>query len=175
MKQTTNYGLNLMETADYLSVMPLNENSEKLDTALKALTNITAGKLMIATGSYTGTGTRVVSILTPGFTPKAMLLRQASGTWDQTHDAQWWLGSDIPVSYRITASSDTPPGTYEPGEQFDATISTTIEFRAKLGSLSWQIPDIPQEYYDVTSDGGSTAVKNSRNISFEWIAFGVAE
>lgn len=175
MKQTTNFGLNLMEAADLLSAKPLNKNAEKIDAALKALTNITAGKLMIATGSYTGTGTRAVSILTPGFTPKAMLLRQVKENWNDIAGSCWWLGSNIQTAYKITARSDTPPGTYEPGEQFDANISTTIEFRAKMGSLSWQIPDIPQEYYDVTSDGGPTAVKNSRNMTYEWIAFGVAE
>lgn len=175
MKQTENYGLNLLELSDPLSLKPLNENAEKIDAALKAQAEVTAGKLMMATGYYTGNDSRSVTIWTPGFTPKAMLLRKKSSEWHGGESTHWWLGSDIPITYKITAASDTPPGTYEPGEQFDATISATITFAADSGSLTWSIPDIPQEYYDVTSDSGPGAMSNSKDTSYEWIAFGTAE
>lgn len=176
MKQTENYNLNLLEMSDQFSLKPLNDNSEKIEAALKAQAEVAAGKLMMATGSYTGNGTRSVTIQTPGFTPKAMLLRRARNDWGhEEYVEHWWLGSDIPTTYMITATSDTPPGTYEPGEQFDATISATISFVADSGSLTWSIPDIPQEYYDVTSDSGPGAMSNSKDTSYEWIAFGSAE
>lgn len=176
MKQTENYSLNLLELSDPLSLKPLNENAEKIDAALKAQAEAAAGKLMMATGRYTGSGTRSVTIQTPGFTPRALMLRKARNDWGyEEYVAHWWLGSDIPITYGITATSDTPPGTYEPGEQFDATISATISFAADSGSLTWSIPDIPQKYYDVTADGGPWAMSNSKATSYEWIAFGTAE
>ena len=175
MKKTGTYELNLMESSDLMSARPLNENAEKIDAALKAQAETAAGKLMMATGSYTGSGTRSVTIQTPGFRPKALMLRRAANGWYGAEDAYWWLGSDVPTTYNITAASDTPPGTYEPGDQFNATIRTTISFTADSGSLAWSIPDLPQEYYDVTSDGGPAALMNSKATSYEWIALGTAE
>lgn len=176
MKQTENYGLNLLELSDPLSLKPLNENAEKIDAALKAQAEVAAGKLMMATGCYTGNGTRSVTIQTSGFTPRALMLRKSlTAKWGNYNDTHWWLGSDISITYGITATSDTPPGTYEPGEQFDAKISAAISFVADSGSLTWSIPDLPQEYYDVTSDSGPGAMSNSKDTSYEWIAFGTAE
>lgn len=175
MKKTGTYELNLMESSDLMSAKPLNENAEKIDAALKAQAETAAGKLMMAAGRYTGSGTRSVTIQTPGFRPKALMLRRAVNGWDGAEDAYWWLGSDVPATYNITAASDTPPDGYEPGEQFTATIRTTISFTADSGSLTWLIPDIPQEYYDVTSDGGPAALMNSRGVTYEWIALGTAQ
>ena len=175
MKQTTTYGLNLMESSDLLSAKPLNENAEKIDAVLAAQAEIVAGKLMMATGSYTGDGTRSVIIQTDGFTPKVLLLRKVDETRNDTTSLYWWIGVDVPIAYSITAKSDTPPGTYEPGEQFEATIRAEISFAAEDGSLSWVIPDLPQEYYDVVSDGGPAAAGNQTAARYEWIAFGVAQ
>lgn len=167
MKKTGAYRLNLMESLDVLSAKPLNENAEKIENALAAQESALSGKLMMAAGCYTGTGTRSVTVPTPGFTPRAMLLRRTSGS-----ELQWWIGSDIPGKYNITARSDVPSYGYEPGEQFDDTISTTISFQAATGSLNWSIPEISEKYYDVTSDGGPAVMWNGKNTVYEWIAFG---
>ncbi len=176
MKKTEHFSLNLMEAADILSAKPLNENTSKIDAVLKAQADTAAGKIMLATGRYTGTGGRTVTLLTPGFKPLAMLLRRVSNlSWGNEYGTCWWLGNDIPVGYTIIGASDSPHYGYEPGETYMAGIETTISFSAEHGKLTWSIPDIPQEYYGVTADGGPAAISNDRGISYEWIAFGTAK
>lgn len=59
MQQTEIYKFNLMESSDKFEPAPLNENAEKMEAALTALTKNIAqcGNCKISTGSYTGTGT----------------------------------------------------------------------------------------------------------------------
>ena len=168
MKYTANFGFNLMEAGDLLSAKPLNENAEKVDGVLQAHAAELAGKLMMAAGKYTGDGRRKVSVQTPGFTPKAMLLRGLSTD-------VWWIGGDHNGNYRITAASDTPHYPYEPGEQYEAEIQATISFVSENGKLSWSIPAIPSEYYDVTADGGPERMYNADGRDYTWIVFGTAE
>lgn len=175
MKQTKNYLLNLMEVVDVLSAKPLNENAEKIEEALLAQQNAIAGKLMMATGSYTGNGKRSVTIQTPGFQAKALLLRERYSGWPQSTNISLWLGQNIDTGYLIAAASNNPPYQYEPGEQFEIRITATIKFEAKTGELKWSIPGIPDKYYDVTTDGGPSAMNNENGTTYEWIAFGTAE
>lgn len=176
MRQTENFGLSLIETADVLSPKPLNENTEKIDAALAAQAEKIAGKLMLATGSYTGTGTRSVAIQTLGFKPKALILRRArDSNWIIQQDQSLWLGTDVRITYKLVASSSKPPYGYEPGEQFETMIAADIAFEAEHGQLAWSIPDVPSAYYDVTTDDGPTAINNAKGAPYEWIAFGVAE
>ena len=176
MRQTENFGLSLIETADMLSPKPLNENTEKIDAALAAQAEAIAGKLMMATGSYTGSGTRSVTIQTPGFTPKALIVRKARDiNWINQQDQSLWLGANVHIAYNLVASSNEPPYGYEPDEQFETMIAADIAFVAAPGQLAWSIPDVPQEYYDVTTDGGPAAINNAKGAVYEWIAFGVAE
>lgn len=176
MRQTEHFGLSLIETADMLSLKPLNENTEKIDAALAAQAEAIAGKLMMATGSYTGTGTRSVTIQTPGFTPKALIVRKArASNWINQQDQSLWLGADVRITYKLVASSNEPPSGYQPDEQFETMIPADIAFVAEHGQLAWSIPDVPQAYYDVTTDEGPAAINNAKGAAYEWIAFGVAE
>lgn len=164
MKQTKNYLLNLMEVADVLSAKPLNENAEKIEEALLAQQNAIAGKLMMATGSYTGNGRRSVTIQTPGFKAKALLLRSTHSTgWPQSTAISLWLGQNIDTGYLITV------------DYGDVRIKTTITFVAKTGELKWSIPSIPDNYDDVIWDGGPEAINNVDKFAYEWVAFGTAE
>lgn len=176
MRQTENFGLSLIETADMLSLKPMNENTEKIDAALAAQSEKIAGKLMMATGSYTGSGTRSVTIQTSGFTPRALIIRKARNSgWINQQDQSWWLGANVHIAYNLVASSNEPPYGYEPGEQFETMIPADIAFVAERGQLAWSIPDVPPEYYDVTTDGGPGAINNAKGAAYEWIAFGVDE
>lgn len=172
MRQTENYGLNLPETADLLSPKPLNENAEKVDAALAALA---AGCVMMASGSYTGNGAGSVTIQTPGFTPKVVLMRQKREIGvDETGvvytdtfsvDGGWarWAGEEslttnvyAPDVYHASDGSRGIIGRYE------------ITFTAKKGSLTWAT------HYGVFPDINKN-INNSKGVTYEWIAFGYGE
>jgi hypothetical protein len=92
MKQTNQYKLNLIESGDTFSPTPLNENAEKMESALKAqndalgalqtkhaqdISTLSSGALKIATGSYQGTGTSGsggMNTLTFSFVPKLVIV-----------------------------------------------------------------------------------------------------
>lgn len=177
MKQTKNYLLNLMEAADALSAKPLNENAEKIEAALLAQQNAIVGKLMMATGTYTGNGTRSVTIQTPGFKPEVVLVRYRTTTsgWSDAFRESWWSGNNVKVSYGVYARSDTVSGGYDAGELRRDTITDNIRFTASNGSLEWKIYAIDGEYYDIREDGGPSAMNNENGTTYEWVAFGTAE
>ena len=176
MKYTEYYGLNLMEAADILSARPLNENADKIDAALKDLANTVSGKLMMAAGRYTGSGTRTVTIQTPGFTPQIVLMhRRASMITSRTTDRMeveggWclWLGEDMPASYEVNIYPTA-------GEGYTQTeVDTTICFSAVQGSLTWSIDPLPESYSGMVIEQGAHVVNNASGAVYEWIAFGVA-
>lgn len=77
MEQTETYGLNKPGPDDPLSPAPLNENADKLEAALAALTARvkTLEAVRYKRGTYTGTGSsQTVSV---GFTPSAVLVSEA--------------------------------------------------------------------------------------------------
>ena len=176
MRETENYGLHLMESGDLLSAKPLNENAEKVDSALSAAAATTAGKAMIATGRYTGTGTRSVTIETPGFTPRIVMMRSADGPVSSSTSGMlvkngWalWIGADIPARYGIGLRNEEGyTDTYE-------TIDTTVQFTPSAGSLTWEIPMYPDSYTNVGVDYGPVVVNNGNGQIYEWIAMGMSE
>lgn len=185
MNKTKNFGLNLIEASDPMSLKPLNENAEKIDAALLAQQTVIAGKLMMAKGVYTGDGNRVVTIQTPGFKPHAVIVRSKGDviTGDYAIENRiavkggWciWLGADLPASYSVYARADEVSNGVESGELRRDNLSADISFAASAGSLSWSIPKLPPKYYDVRSDEGSNVVNNREGDGYEWIAFGTAE
>lgn len=81
MEQTETYGLNKPGPDDPLSPAPLNENADKLEAALAALTARvkTLERTHYSCGYYIGNGSspRTISV---GFTPSAVLVRYANFT-----------------------------------------------------------------------------------------------
>ena len=74
MKQTNQYKLNLIESGDQFSPAPLNENAERLETAL-------ADGLKIAVGNYKGTnvyGAGNPNRLTFGFQPMLVFVSRTN-------------------------------------------------------------------------------------------------
>ena len=168
MRQTENFGLNLLEASDMLSVKPLNENMEKVEAALRAQQISTAGKLMMATGTYTGDGSRSVTIQTPGFKPKAMIVSQIQGnTWKALSTVCMWNGSDVSIAYLIYTDGGSSTVAH--------SLSAEIGFSAEFGKLTWSIPAIPDRYTNVVGDEGPDAINNDDDREYAWIAFGTAE
>lgn len=177
MRQTENYGLNILELSDPLSVKPLNENAETIDAAMHTMATALPGKAMMACGSYSGDGTRSVTINTPGFRPQAVLMRQNTGdvrgslgtAQAMTVSGGWclWIGTDMQASYGVSA--------YVNGELRYDTISKPITFVVNDGSLSWSVPVLPDKYNNVREDEGPNVVNNTAGTVYEWIAFGTAE
>ena len=185
MRQTEHYGLTILELSDPLSVKPLNENAETIDVAMHTMATALPGKAMMACGSYTGDGTRSVTINTPGFRPKAVLMRKNTGVvrgnlgTDQamTVIGGWclWIGANMQASYGVYARADEVSGDSGVGDLRQNTISKTITFTAGNESLSWSVPALPSKYYDVREDEGPNVVNNTAGTVYEWIAFGTAE
>lgn len=169
MKQTEHYGFQMMETEDLMSAKPLNENAVAMDTALQEQKNAILARLMMATGSYTGDGTRSVTIPTPGFRPQLLLMEQDNNLH------MFWYGSDREVSYEVYAYVDEDNSYGAAGELRKETVKTTAEFFAAMGSLSWSIPALPEKYYDVVHEYGAKAICNQTGGTYRWIAFGTAE
>lgn len=178
MKQTENYGLNLMEAADLLSAKPLNENAGKIEAALMAQESAIAGRMMMACGSYTGSGTRTVAIQTPGFTPRVVLMRRSSSLVadknsqsDMSVKDGWclWLGTDMSAQYEVYAYRQ------DVDELVREKVETTVGFTAKNGELSWSIDVLPGKYAGVREDHGPAVMNNASGAVYEWIAIGTAE
>ena len=70
---TTNYALNLWEPTDAFLREEFNENSEKIDAALNALSQTVAQKSRVIVGYYTGDG-QASRIINLGVRPKAVFL-----------------------------------------------------------------------------------------------------
>lgn len=166
MRKTENFGLNLLDYSDQLSPKPLNENAAKLDAALVEHTAAISGRVMMACGGYEGSGTKNVTILTPGFKPQVVLVRQKRalgvGTGGTVHtdsftvDGGWacWMGEE---------SLDT--GVYELGMP---SRTAKISFTAKTGSLSWTAEN-------GALSGIGRSINNAEGVTYEWIAFGYGE
>lgn len=159
MRQTTNYGLKMPEVGDVLSIVPLNENAQAIDTALYT---IASGQVMMACGSYAGNDTTSVTIETPGFIPRVVLMR-TKGDWCdggvyyyQSLAVQngWclWMGEES------MALSQTPD---------KSTCTDTIIFTAQEGSLSWSM--------DSTDRYAGRAMNNDSEHTYQWVALGVAK
>ena len=75
MQQTENLKLNLIETGDPISPIPINENAQKIEAALDAqdarLTVLEAK--YIVSGTYIGDG-QTSQFIDLGFTPKAVVV-----------------------------------------------------------------------------------------------------
>lgn len=182
MRQTEEYKLNLLDGEDKLSPKPLNENMEKVEAALAALSSSyvaeVSKRLMMARGSYVGTGTGAVSIETPGFTPVAMAVwvRDPAARYSvnveyphkDPNPASFWGGENIKGTTTASYSAD--------GYAFTdaATVNFTIEFTPRSGGLSWE-----------TKPGDLTGMNTWRvpagyafdlaNTTYCWVAFGYAE
>ena len=180
MKQTENYELNLLEIKDTLSPVPLNENAQMIDAALKTLTTATAERLKIASGSYTGNGAMSVTIQTPGLKPRAMLVRmrtpigykgqyayeqpgwvisryidrlEVSGGW------LLWFGWDIPVTYSYVTE-------YENGKATDGkNANTAVRFESTFGRLQWSVAD-------ANASELPELVNNVSDVTYDWIVLG---
>ena len=87
---TTNYNLNLWEANDKFVREEFNENTTKLDAAIKAeadarstavnaINSALSGKARIAVGTYTGNDNATQTIYV-GFTPRAVLVTYCSGS-----------------------------------------------------------------------------------------------
>lgn len=174
MKQTENLGLNLLETADLLSPKPLNENAEKVDAALGGMAEKLLGRVMMASGSYTGDGTATVTIQTPGFTPKIVLMRQKreigvdkdEGVYTDSFsvDGGWacWAGEEYLVTNVYAPDVLMPGGTYGLIGRYKIT------FTAEKGSLTWTT------HYGSFTDVNKN-INNDKSVTYEWIAFGYEE
>ena len=176
MKQTEHYGFLLMESEDLMSAKPLNENAEAMDEVLQEQRSKILSRLMMATGKYTGNGSRTVTINTPGFKPKVLMLREINtGTWVNHNNVCWWLGENISVTYKVYARVDEDSSYGAAGELREEKVAASIAFTAQMDSLSWSIPPLPEKYYDVGRDEGPEGMSNQTKREYEWIAFGTAE
>lgn len=182
MKQTDNFGLYVMETADPVSAKPLNENAAAIDAALQAHKAQILTRPMMACGSYVGDGTRSVVIQTPGFKAQIVLMKEKMHVADTKQDdvfgvsGGWclWNGSNLSAVYEVYARADEVSGDYGEGELRRDAISTTVAFASAVGNLTWSISDRPDKYYDVRDDSGPKVMNNAQGITYEWIALGVA-
>lgn len=183
MKQTSKFKLNLVEASDSMSMKPLNENTEAIEQALSEVLNAVSARTLVASDRYTGTGTRSVTIQTPGFKPQAVLIRQEESKVDSNKDSYmrvlggWcmWHGEDMAAVYEVYARSEESASGYEAGELRRENVEAMITFTAGSGFLTWRIPDMPSKYYDVYYEKGANVVNNKSGETYEWIAFGTAE
>lgn len=168
MKQTTNYGLKMPEVGDALSVVPLNENAQAIDAALYT---IASGKVMMACGSYTGTGTASASIETPGFIPQVVLMR-TKDTWleglsgyyqSMAVRSGWclWMGEE---------SMTVVPSPSGMGEE-----TRTVDFTVSDGSLSWSTDDTVGGTGPAIIQRAAMVANNDSEQTYQWIALGVAK
>ena len=179
MKQTTNYKLNMPEMSDGLSVVPLNENTQKIDTLLHSLTRMTSG-------SYTGTGSMSVTIETPGMRPAALLVRSRediSTTLRRYRKDEiffgevrffssgfvMWSGSSIKKPYWLKSDPIYDAVVEEWVDGYEQKIGE-IAFTPAAGSLSWQLTAPYAEDVD-----HSSIINNKTGTIYEWIALGTAE
>ena len=186
MKQTTNYGLNILETADSLSMKPLNESAEKLDTALKGFAQQIEGRVMMAKGSYIGDGTLKVTLRTQGMQPQAVLVRKvdaigAIAGGEELREENcgfrtggfggigWslWRGEDIAANYYDVSNEHEDPETGEMVTLYRAK-PTTIRFTSEQNGVSWELAaELRMDH--------SALVNNEKGTIYEWIAFGSAQ
>ena len=178
MTQTEKYKLNLLDGEDKLSPRPLNENMEKVEAAMLGLAashvSEVGKRVVMARGSYVGTGTGKVSIETPGFTPVAMAIWRKDVTAQYVeknlvygsfpnNPASFWAGEDIKG-----VTSARFDGVY------DTTTKFTIEFTPREGGLSWEVK------FDDTTGLSSWDVPTGYAFdhhtgTYCWVAFGYAE
>lgn len=195
MKKTKNFELNLMESADLLSLTPLNQNVEILDEALKKQSDSLADKLkdqsdeqdtkilsrvMMAYGRYEGNGDISAAIKTPGFKPEVVLMRARTAPTPRTGQSTstvlpgesfgggWvlWNGVDLTAIYLKSAGT-----TDDFGLPYYSQGKCTIDFTAKNGELSWQLTGATDRAKEV--DHGEV-INNKNGQTYFWVAFGCA-
>ena len=179
MKQTTNYKLNMPDVSDGLSVVPLNENTQKLD-------NLIRGLAKMASGSYTGTGSMKVTIETPGMRPAALLVRACAKLSPNMalkkredilfYDVElgssgfvMWNGNNIAKNCWRKEGTVYDPITEETVSGYREYLNEIV-FTPADGSLSWTFGTMP-----VTEVDHSGLINNKSGTTYEWIALGTAE
>lgn len=191
MKQTNELGLNLLESSDLLSVKPMNENMRKLETAVlanaesasdelkaameelkkvqgddvAALNKVIAGKVMMATGTYTGTGDSSVSIVTPGFKPLVLLMRVLRGKYSDGWDV------DVDLHGASMGDYECPGFTMWNGKNLNSRYQdydATVKFAATDDGLSWELVCTA-----VSVSSAGRQVNNKSGEIYEWVAFGM--
>jgi hypothetical protein len=188
MKKTEILGLNLMEASDVLSAKPLNENTAAIDELLGAVIGKTSSVVRMATDSYKGNGSRSVTIQTPGFVPKFVVMRSKQEHGYTLNDAPrvadrleymqgptvnggWalWMGSDMTGQYYESETERRYDS--ETGEWYDEVVGYTektapVTFTAAEGSLKWSMAD---------TAAPARLVNNASGVTYEWVAFGTVE
>lgn len=188
MKKTEILGLNLMEAADVLSAKPLNENTAAIDELLGAVIGKTNSVVRMETGSYQGNGKRSVTIQTPGFTPKFVVMRSKQKHGYTLNDAPrvadrleymqgptvsggWalWMGSDMTGQYYESRTENRYDS--DTGEWYEEVVGYTkktapVTFAAADGRLQWAVE---------ATDAPARLVNNASGVVYEWVAFGIVE
>ncbi len=185
MKYTGKLSLSLFEKTDRVSYKPINENTEKISGELEAFgaafVSEVGERVMMACGKYTGTGGTSVSIATPGFTPKVLLIKTRETVTPESSSPNaydggshfrsaggWvmWIGENIP-------GTGYAKQIYPDGSQMDSSMQYTVVFTPQKGGLSWQLTwthDSTKEYTVPPS-----LANNSQLRVYEWVAFGTAD
>ena len=111
---TTNYNLNLWEANDKFLREEFNENTSKIDTALKthdsavaAIQTTLSGMVKLAVGHYTGNGAATRFIST-GFTPQAVLVFLTKGYTYSSSDYGAACYGGLAVTGHNAGDSSTP-------------------------------------------------------------------
>lgn len=184
MKETTNYKLKMPEVSDPLSIVPLNQNAQAIDTALRAMASAMGGKVVMACGSYTGDGAMSRTIVTAGIKPVALIMYATkydtltSGVskdevrlrllQDEKCGFSAWCGADMDAWYWYRDDWHNPV-TGETTERYYPE-KTKIVFTPAMGSLTWKMETEPTADID-----HSSLVNNESGVIYEWIAFGTGE
>lgn len=185
MKYTGKLGLSLFEKTDRVSHKPINENTEKISGELEAFgaafVSEVGKRVMMAAGKYTGNGGKAVSIQTPGFTPKVLLIKTRETVTPESSSPNasdggnhfrsaggwvFWMGDNIDGTGYAKQN-------YPDGSQMDSSMHYVVKFAPTAGGLSWTLT--------WTNDSSKTytvpysLANNAAGKVYEWIAFGTAD
>ena len=94
MQQTTNYGLRQWERHEGPEPDILNDNMDKIDTAIKAVQSLASGKASITLGSYVA-DEQPVRKINLGFTPKLLILVTREGELNDPYMNGYRVGGII--------------------------------------------------------------------------------
>lgn len=193
MKVTKNYQLKLPESSDVLSLTPFNNNIQAIDMALhannqKIIENAQAinavqqdavqavnavrqetaqsiqsvrqdwmqtlaRRTVIAYGSYRGDGTKSRTIQTLGFQPQVVFMRTKGDNLDC--GLYNYQGMAVKEGWCLWMGEDI------------STDYGTIHFTVTDDSLSWSLSSADAK--------ASTAMNNSAEQTYQWVAFGTAQ
>ena len=166
MRKTEHFQMNLPETADQLSLGPLNENTEKMDKVLCGMAEQMRGQVKMARGSYAGNGDASVTIQTPGFQPEVVVMRQKRTLGISPEGVVYTDQFSVDGGWTFWAGEKTlDTNVYVPDAGYELVGTQQIIFTAMQGSLSW------------TTEHGELAginqnINNKKGVIYEWIAFG---